>query len=60
MPASRVEFWRDKFDATVERDARVQDELRRADWTVLVIWECEVTPQGLDRLLQQILSRPTQ
>ena len=58
MPASRVEFWRDKFGTTVKRDARAQEELRRAEWTVLVIWECEVTPEGLDRLLQQILTRP--
>lgn len=58
IPASRVEFWRNKFGTTVKRDARAQEELRRAEWTVLVIWECEVTPEGLDRLLRQILTRP--
>ncbi len=59
MPASRVEFWRDKFDTTVKRDARAQADLRRAGWTVLVIWECEATPDGLDKLLRKILTRPT-
>lgn len=58
MPASRVKFWRNKFEATVERDAKVQENLRLGGWTVLVIWECEVTPKGLDRLLQQILACP--
>ena len=58
MPASRVKFWRNKFEATVERDAKVQEKLRLGGWTVLVIWECEVTPKGLDRLLQQILACP--
>ena len=58
MPASRIEFWRDKFDATVKRDAKAREELHRAGWTVLVIWECEVTPEGLDRLFRQILTCP--
>ena len=60
MPASRVEFWRAKFAATVQRDARAQEELRRAAWNVLLIWECEVTPEGLDRLLRQIRTHLTQ
>ena len=59
MPASRVEVWRNKLDATMRRDARTRDELRRANWTVLVIWECEVTSEGLDGLLRQILAHPT-
>ena len=59
MPISGAEFWRDKFDATVKRDAKAQEELRQTGWTVLVIWECEVTPEGLDRLLRQIITHPT-
>ncbi len=59
MPVSGAEFWRDKFDATVKRDAKAQEELRQTGWTVLVIWECEVTPEGLDRLLRQIITHPT-
>ena len=58
MPASGEEFWRDKFAATVERDAIAHGALRRAEWGVLVIWECEVTPEGLSTLLQQILTYP--
>ncbi len=40
-PKSRVEFWRQKFRANVERDARVLNELRGRGWEPLVIWECE-------------------
>ena len=60
MPASRQDYWRDKFDATVKRDARAQAELGRTGWSALVIWECEVTSEGLEGLLRQILGRTLQ
>jgi len=41
MPATRQEFWRKKFDENVERDHRVQKDLRKDGWNVIVIWECE-------------------
>ena len=40
-PKSRVEFWHHKFQQNVERDRRVQRELRRLGWKVIVVWECE-------------------
>ena len=41
MPKSRVEFWQDKFDRNVARDARVKAELEERGWRVIVVWECE-------------------
>jgi DNA mismatch endonuclease (patch repair protein) len=41
-PASRVDFWQDKFDANVERDQRQQRALVERGWKVLVLWECEL------------------
>jgi len=42
MPATRVEFWQEKFARTVERDAAATAALTAAGWRVFVIWECEV------------------
>lgn len=58
MPASRVEFWKAKFDATVRRDAETLCALEAAGWTVLVIWECEIRPDALEALYQQIIAEP--
>lgn len=41
-PATREDFWSAKFKANVERDRRVQAELRELGWSVHVIWECEL------------------
>jgi len=41
-PSTREDFWAAKFAANVERDRRVQAELRELGWWVHVIWECEL------------------
>jgi DNA mismatch endonuclease (patch repair protein) len=51
-PKSRADYWQAKFDANVERDRRVVEELERMGWRVATIWECEAK-QG-ERLSAQI------
>ena len=41
-PSTRREFWQDKFDANVERDARNSAALKAAGWNVFTVWECEL------------------
>jgi DNA mismatch endonuclease (patch repair protein) len=40
-PTIRRDFWVAKFEANVERDARVRRQLEELGWEVLVVWECE-------------------
>ena len=40
IPATRPEFWRDKFASNVERDARNNASLVASGWRVATIWEC--------------------
>lgn len=42
VPESRTEYWVPKLARNVERDKRVQKELRALGWRVLIIWECEL------------------
>jgi DNA mismatch endonuclease (patch repair protein) len=42
VPASRQEYWVEKFKRTVERDAQNLCEIRALGWEALVVWECEV------------------
>lgn len=39
-PATRPEFWHDKFASNVKRDARNLDLLVSSGWRVATIWEC--------------------
>jgi DNA mismatch endonuclease (patch repair protein) len=41
-PSTRAEFWQDKFDSNVRRDARNRADLEAVGWTVMTVWECEL------------------
>lgn len=57
-PATNREYWNQKFERNVERDAREQKELRELGWRVIVVWECElkkaVREETLERLYHEI------
>jgi DNA mismatch endonuclease (patch repair protein) len=40
-PKIRAEFWHEKFDRNVDRDARNERVLIDQGWNVLIVWECE-------------------
>lgn len=42
MPATRVQFWREKFERNVDRDLDNQAKLQDLGWRVIVLWECEI------------------
>lgn len=42
MPKSNVDYWKDKFERTVARDAASRALLQQDGWTVLGLWECEI------------------
>ena len=41
-PSTHVDFWQKKFTDNIARDQRIEAELRRLGWHIIVIWECEV------------------
>jgi len=51
-PKSRVSFWEQKFRDNVERDRRVQRQLRRLGWRVIIVWECQT--RHLDSLVARL------
>lgn len=51
-PTKNRQFWLDKFERNVERDAENEKKLREEGWQVLTVWECE-----LDKNPQAVLAR---
>lgn len=49
-PKTRVDFWNTKFARNVQRDAKVESDLRQLGWRVIVIWECET--KSTEKLVQ--------
>lgn len=42
MPKRNAEFWAEKFERNIERDARKARQLRRLDFRVMTVWECQL------------------
>lgn len=40
VPATRTEFWEEKFQRNKERDIRVRMELAGQGWRIFEVWEC--------------------
>lgn len=61
LPASNVEFWKQKINLNIARDYRAEVELRLLGWRVIRIWECEIKTksrrqQALDALYNRIVN----
>jgi DNA mismatch endonuclease (patch repair protein) len=54
-PGTRPEYWAEKFETNVARDARNRAALETAGWHVAVIWECET--KNDDALMQIVRER---
>ena len=47
LPGTRTEFWTEKIDKNKERDLRNYSDLKRQDWNVIVVWQCEIKNKHL-------------
>lgn len=55
-PSTRVDYWQNKFERNVRRDRAVCRALRKDNWRVLTIWECQTKhPEKLFRRVRKFL-----
>lgn len=64
LPKSRTDFWRCKILKNKERDNKSKDLLNKANWKVIVLWQCEISNkvnrnERLNRLVKEIKYRGT-
>ncbi|MBE0523396.1 MAG: DNA mismatch endonuclease Vsr [Methanosarcinales archaeon] len=53
-PKSNVEFWRQKIEGNVQRDADNFVALTSNGWSYLIVWECEIKEKNLEPLWERI------
>lgn len=52
VPSKNREFWLEKFERNVERDAENAEALREQGWQVLTVWECELNDDPMEAVEQ--------
>lgn len=58
IPATRTEWWQQKFRQNTERDSLVTSQLRQLGWKVLTIWECETKNGEYADIVREFLRTP--
>ena len=55
MPATNVDYWREKIARNQRRDTANRLLLRELGWTPVVVWECQTLDDSLSSLLNDLL-----
>ena len=55
IPATNKNFWRAKRLSNVSRDKKTLVALRRARWSVSIVWECAIKSLDRDALLKRLV-----
>lgn len=58
-PDTRKEFWMKKIQSNVDRDKKVNEQLRSEGWTIIRIWEHDVRkkPEDAVKMITEILEK---
>ncbi|ONF46185.1 very short patch repair endonuclease [Methylobacterium radiotolerans] len=54
IPATKSDFWREKFNRNKERDRANEEALVELGWEVKTIWECEARSPDLKNRLRAL------
>lgn len=55
LPATNIEFWREKLEGNAERDKKNQEALEKLGWRVKIIASCELKNKREFRSERQLL-----
>ena len=42
LPSTRIEFWKSKIEGNIIRDKKTIDALKKDNWNVIVVWQCQI------------------
>ncbi|HMK18416.1 MAG TPA: very short patch repair endonuclease [Chitinophagaceae bacterium] len=54
LPKTNIDFWKKKFDRNVSRDQEKNLLLEQIGWKSMTVWECELNPKDIDKVIKSI------
>ena len=60
LPTTNIVSWKSKIEANIERDKRIEIELRKLGWKIITIWQCQIKNENIlnitmDKLIKRII-----
>ncbi len=57
MPTTNTEFWNSKIQKNIDRDKKVNAELKKLGWKVIIIWDCKLKNKKIfEKTMQKLVS----
>ena len=53
-PKNNADFWKNKIEGNVKRDAKNHELLKASGWRVYVVWECELKKDKREDTLRKL------
>lgn len=57
VPVSNNSFWVNKIETNKQRDKRNIAKLKKQGWYVLVLWECQLAKNKVEKTLNKLLQK---
>lgn len=57
VPKTNTEFWLNKINSNIDRDAIKATQLRELGWQVITVWECELKKDKREHTLENIINK---
>lgn len=54
LPKTRTQWWKKKIDSNKERDEKNYHKLRKMNWNIIIIWECELKNKLINDTLEKL------
>lgn len=55
VPKTRTQWWLNKINTNKKHDAENKQLLKKAGWTIITLWECNLKKAKLDKTLSKLL-----
>lgn len=54
LPKTNLDYWKEKLQRNVKRDSENEKKLRSLGWKVIVIWECQLNKDRLNKTIDDL------
>ena len=59
VPKTRTDWWLNKINCNKTNDAKAIKALKKEGWKVIIVWECKLKPDTIEKTLSGILQKLT-
>ena len=60
LPKTNIEFWNNKLQSNAYRDQENYRKLEEQGWSVIVVWECEITKAVFEKTMTCVIVELTE